>query len=70
MSKAALSALTRSIVIDFGTYGIRANNIVPGYIQTEMTRASYIDKYQHQGGSRENSDRWGVPSDLIGPAIF
>ena len=71
MSKAALSALTRSIAIDFGTYGIRANNIVPGYIQTEMTRASYIDKYQHQRRKQRTIlDRWGVPSDLIGPAIF
>ena len=61
MSKAALSALTR-IAIDFGTYGIRANNIVPGYIQTEMTRASYIDKYQHQRRKQRTIlDRWAYP---------
>ena len=71
MSKAGLSALTRAIAIDFGAHGIRANNLVPGYIHTDMTKASYTNVVEHQRRKQRTVlNRWGVPSDLVGPAIF
>ncbi|MFE5703520.1 SDR family NAD(P)-dependent oxidoreductase [Rhodococcus koreensis] len=39
-SKAAIRQLTRSISTDFGQYGIRANTVCPGPIDTALWRAS------------------------------
>ena len=40
-SKGGLSQLTRALAVDLGAYGIRVNNLVPGYILTAMTAASH-----------------------------
>jgi NAD(P)-dependent dehydrogenase (short-subunit alcohol dehydrogenase family) len=48
-SKAALGAMIRSMAVEFGKFGIRANSIAPGYIKTGMTgeaaELSPLDKY-------------------------
>jgi NAD(P)-dependent dehydrogenase (short-subunit alcohol dehydrogenase family) len=38
-SKAALARLTRSVAVDYGPDGIRANTLSPGWIRTEMADA-------------------------------
>jgi 3-oxoacyl-[acyl-carrier protein] reductase len=38
-SKAGLIGLTKSVAKEFGSRGIRANAIAPGFIETEMTHA-------------------------------
>lgn len=43
VSKGAISALTRSLAVEFGQYGIRTNAIAPGIIQTDMTRPALSD---------------------------
>ena len=42
-SKAALRQITRAMAVDFGTQGVRVNNICPGYMVTAMSSASYND---------------------------
>ena len=42
-SKGGLKMLTKSLAKDYGEYGIRVNNLGPGYIQTEMTEK--LDKH-------------------------
>jgi NAD(P)-dependent dehydrogenase (short-subunit alcohol dehydrogenase family) len=39
-AKAAILAVTRSVAIDYGAYGIRCNAILPGCIETSMTYAT------------------------------
>ena len=39
-AKAGLQGLTRTLAIELGPFGITANAIAPGYIDTEMTRAT------------------------------
>ncbi|MGH7048855.1 MAG: SDR family NAD(P)-dependent oxidoreductase [Stellaceae bacterium] len=39
-SKAALVSMTRSIACEYGEYGVRANTICPGMIDTPMARAT------------------------------
>ncbi|MFE5703486.1 SDR family NAD(P)-dependent oxidoreductase [Rhodococcus koreensis] len=39
-SKAAIRQITRLIATDFGQYGIRANTVCPGPIDTELWRAT------------------------------
>ena len=38
MSKAGLKQLTKSVAMDWGHKGIRCNNIMPGYIESGMTK--------------------------------
>jgi len=70
-SKGALRMLTKAFAEDLSEYGIRVNNICPGYIHTEMTSKSYEDKDLYDIRLRNTMlKRWGSPEDLIGAAIF
>ncbi|AXQ28581.1 SDR family oxidoreductase [Solimonas sp. K1W22B-7] len=47
-SKGAMGAIVRSMAVEFGRYGIRANSIAPGYVKTGMTgegELSPLDKF-------------------------
>jgi len=70
-SKGGLSALTRSLAVDYSSNGIRVNNIVPGYTRTDMTEASYINSQLHKERlERMLIKRWGKTEDIVGAAIF
>ena len=43
-SKGGLKMLGKALAKDLGKYGIRVNNLGPGYIRTEMTKNSYSNK--------------------------
>lgn len=70
-SKGGLAAMTRALARDYGAQGIRVNNIVPGYIHTAMTHASYSDRELHAArAERTMLGRWGSTSELSGAAVF
>jgi NAD(P)-dependent dehydrogenase (short-subunit alcohol dehydrogenase family) len=70
-SKGGLRLLTRALARDWAQYGIRVNNLCPGYIKTDMTAGSYHDPVKHEARlNRMMIKRFGEPEDLIGPAIF
>ncbi len=52
-SKGGLAALTRALALDYGERGIRVNNLVPGYLPTDMTRKSY----EYEDARRLRADR-------------
>jgi NAD(P)-dependent dehydrogenase (short-subunit alcohol dehydrogenase family) len=69
--KGALRQLTRSLALDLGCHGVRANCIAPGYMRTEMTRASWSDPLREKArAERTTLGRWGHPDDLAGAVIF
>ena len=69
--KGGLKQLTKAIAYDLGKYGIRANNIAPGYILTSMTKNSWADPTKRRAREdRSMLGRWGSPGDLVGAAIF
>jgi len=70
-SKAAVSNLSKSLAIDYAKKNIRVNNIVPGYIKTDMTIDSYLNEELNlKRLDRMIIKRWGEPQDLIGAALF
>ena len=70
-AKAGIGAVIRSMAVEFGKYGIRANTVAPGYIKTEMTGAGEewtpVDKFF---ASKTPIPRPGAPSDFEGIAAF
>lgn len=70
-SKGGLKQLGKSFALDLAPYGIRVNNIGPGYIHTQMTQGSWEDPERHQKRKqRVPLGRWGEPEDLAGLVIF
>ena len=70
-SKGGLKMLGKAFAKDWSKFGIRVNNIGPGYIKTEMTSKRFANKKTRL--ERQNQTllgRWGEPNDLIGPCIF
>jgi NAD(P)-dependent dehydrogenase (short-subunit alcohol dehydrogenase family) len=70
-AKGGLRMLTKALALDLGGAGIRVNNLVPGYVHTAMTAASYADPEAHEARLRHMIlPRWGRPDDLVGAAVF
>jgi len=70
-SKGGLKMLGKALARDWGKYGIRVNNVGPGYIKTEMTNKNYSNKKIRKSRQmRTMLGRWGELDDLIGPCVF
>ena len=70
--KGGLNALTRSIALDYGRDGIRANAIAPGQIVGERGRASLAEDTLEEQASRDcyPIGRYGKPEDIANAALF
>lgn len=70
-SKGGLKMLTKSFAKDYGKYGIRVNNLGPGYIKTDMTKKSFENKKTRIAREKQTLlGKWGNAFDLVGPCIF
>ena len=70
-AKAGLRHLSKAMANDFATRDVRVNTICPGYIVTDMTRASFLDpQRQAERSARTMMGRWGQPEELLGPCLF
>jgi NAD(P)-dependent dehydrogenase (short-subunit alcohol dehydrogenase family) len=70
-SKAGMLALVRGLAVELARYGIRANSIIPGWIDTDMTAGAQMNpKLMENTTKRTPVRRWGVPSDLGPAAVF
>lgn len=70
-SKGGLKMLGKALAKDWGKFGIRVNNLGPGYILTDMTKKRYQNKKTRKAReTRTLLGRWGQKQDLVGPCIF
>jgi NAD(P)-dependent dehydrogenase (short-subunit alcohol dehydrogenase family) len=70
-SKAGVMALTRIMAADYAPYGIRVNGIVPGTIETTLTRKLIEDpEIRARLVALHPIGRIGTPQDMAGIAIF
>jgi len=70
-SKGGLRMLSKALALDFAKDNIRVNNIVPGYISTDMTKASRNDPVSYEERlKRMMIQRWGKTEDIVGAAIY
>ncbi|WP_245296839.1 MULTISPECIES: SDR family NAD(P)-dependent oxidoreductase [Rhodomicrobium] len=70
-TKGALNAMTYALAVEFARFGVTANAILPGWIETEMTQASMAnEKFASAIMARTPMRRWGQPADFAGLAVY
>jgi len=70
-TKAGVIAVIRSLSVEYARYGIRANAILPGWIETEMTSPLFsYEKFKERVIPRIPQRRWGVPTDFGPIAVY
>jgi 3-oxoacyl-[acyl-carrier protein] reductase len=69
-TKGAVESLTRAIAHEFGQYGITANAIAPGGIETDMSRAVMTSEYRTRRLQELPLRRLGSVEDVAYCAVF
>ncbi len=70
-SKSGVMGITRLMANEWAAHNINVNAIAPGYMATNNTEALRADVDRNQAIlERIPAQRWGVPKDLAGPAVF
>lgn len=70
-TKGAMVSMIRAIAVEHARYGIRANAILPGWIETDMTAGMLeLEAVQEKVLKRVPVRRWGRPADLGGLAVY
>lgn len=68
-TKAAVIGLVQALAVELGTAGIRANAILPGFIETELSLDT-SQAFQDAARRRSAIGRIGNLEDMEGPAVF
>ena len=70
-TKAGVIAIIRALAVEYARYNIRANAILPGWIETEMTSPLFsYEKFKERVIPRIPQRRWGVPADFGPIAVY
>jgi hypothetical protein len=70
-TKGGLISMIRALAVEFARHGIRANAILPGWIDTAMTeKALNWDKFRDKVLPRIPVRRWGKPEDFGAIAVY
>ncbi len=70
-AKGGVRMLTRQLALELAPYGIRANGIAPGLIETDLNRDDIADpEFREHRLSLIPLKTIGVPEDVAGAAVF
>jgi 3-oxoacyl-[acyl-carrier protein] reductase len=75
-AKAGMQGLTKTLAIELGRYNVTVNAIAPGFIATDMTRATAtslgmdFEEFKAQGAARIPVGRVGTPEDVAATVAF
>jgi 2-dehydro-3-deoxy-D-gluconate 5-dehydrogenase len=71
-AKGGVVQLTRSLAMAWAKDNIQVNSILPGWIDTDLTRGArkVIGGLHERVVQGTPADRWGQPADLAGAAVF
>ncbi len=70
-SKGALLPMIRALAVELARYGITANAIVPGWIETDMTAGKIAEsRFADAVLPRIPQRRWGRGDDFAGIAVY
>ncbi|NHU47569.1 3-oxoacyl-ACP reductase FabG [Rhodococcus sp. A14] len=75
-AKAGMQGFTKTLAIELGKFGVTANAIAPGFIETEMTAATAervgvgFEDFKKAAASQIPVNRVGQPEDIANTASF
>ena len=71
-SKGGIVQMTRALATAWARENIQVNAVLPGWIDTELTRAArrQVAGLHERVEARTPAGRWGVPADMAGIAVF
>lgn len=70
-TKGGLVSMIRALAVEYARYGVTANVILPGWIETAMTEGSMNNpRFADVVMKRIPLRRWGTPEDFAGIAIY
>lgn len=70
-TKGGMVSMIRGLAVELARHGIRANAVLPGWIETDMTaNATSNPKFQENVLPRIPVRRWGSPNDFGGVAVY
>ncbi|GAC68576.1 3-oxoacyl-ACP reductase FabG [Gordonia soli] len=75
-AKAGMQGFTKTLAIELGKFGVTANAIAPGFIETEMTAATAervgvpFEDFKKAAAAQIPVNRTGVPEDIAHTASF
>jgi 3-oxoacyl-[acyl-carrier protein] reductase len=75
-AKAGMQGFTKTLAIELGKFGVTANAIAPGFIETDMTAATAarvgvdFEEFKHMNAAAIPVQRTGKPEDVAAAAAF
>ncbi|RPA65927.1 SDR family oxidoreductase [Gordonia oryzae] len=75
-AKAGMQGFTKTLAIELGKFGVTANAIAPGFIETDMTAATAarvgmdFEEFKKLSAAQIPVNRTGVPEDIAHTASF
>src|SRR5882672_8464342 len=70
-SKGGLIAMMKALAVELARHGVRANAILPGWIETPMTEKAFAwNTFVEKVLPRVPMRRWGVPADFGAIAVY
>jgi len=70
-TKGGMISMIRALAVEFARHGVRANAILPGWIETDMTaNAIGNEKFASNVLPRIPARRWGTGDDFGGIAVY
>jgi NAD(P)-dependent dehydrogenase (short-subunit alcohol dehydrogenase family) len=70
-TKGGLVSMMKALAVEYARYGVTANSILPGWIETDMTQgAMNNERFVANVKQRIPSRRWGQPEDFAGVAVY
>ena len=75
-AKAGMQGFTKTLAIELGKFGVTANAIAPGFIETDMTAATAervgmdFEEYKRAAAAQIPVNRVGQPEDIANTASF
>jgi 3-oxoacyl-[acyl-carrier protein] reductase len=75
-AKAGIQGFTKTLAIELGRYNVTANAIAPGFIATDMLRATAerlnmpFEEFMAAAAKEIPVGRWGEPADVAAAASF
>jgi len=69
-SKGAVIALTHQMAVELADYGITANAVAPGPVDTPMTRVLHTDQFRKEYSSAIPMNRYGTTGEVAAAVMY